>query len=101
MLLLTHILAEYPQLKPRYQALAQLAALNVRPAPAGSNPKEKRSLEDLEAEIDTFEERFRRVQHQRSPKVVEIVNTVTEEARNTGKWRRWEGTWIPKPLGVV
>lgn len=101
MLLLTHLLTEYPQLKPKYQALAELAALNVGSQSTVLKPKEKRSLEDLEAEIDSFEERFRRVQHQRlKPKAVEVVNTVAE-ARNAGKWKRWEGNWIPKPLGII
>jgi hypothetical protein len=100
MQLLDHLLTEHPHLKQKYQAVAGLAAIQAQPV-GKRKSGEKRSLQEIEAEIDAFEERFNRIQQQRSrtkPVVVEAEEIAIE---STGKWKRWEGVWTPKPLGVV
>ncbi|KAA8894233.1 Las1-like-domain-containing protein [Sphaerosporella brunnea] len=100
MQLLNHIFTEHPQLKPKYQTLADLASTQAQPVDKRKSG-EKRPLEAIEAEIAAFEERFNKVQQQRAktrPVAAEHEERAIESA---GKWKRWEGAWIAKPLGVV
>jgi ribosomal biogenesis protein LAS1 len=100
MQLLNHLLTEHPHLKTKYQALPELAAIQAQPI-GKRKGGEKRSLQEIEAEIDAFEERFNRIQQQRSRTKAVVVETEEIAIESAGKWKRWEGAWTPKPLGVV
>ena len=73
-------------------------------------------MQEIEAEIDAFEERLERMHAQRQqeqernrPKAasaaMDAVGAAEEgerpQAAGNLKWRRWGGSWTPKPLGVV
>ncbi|KAF8539268.1 Las1-like-domain-containing protein [Trichophaea hybrida] len=105
MQLLNHLISEYPNLRPKYQALIELAAIHVQARSSGKSKQGhavgKRSREAIEAEIDAFEERFNRIQQQRERTQVVVVPNEEKKTQFAGKWKRWEKTWIPKPLGIV
>ncbi|KAF8246342.1 Las1-domain-containing protein, partial [Wilcoxina mikolae CBS 423.85] len=102
MQLLNHLISEYPNLRPKYQVLIELAAIHVQTQSSGKSKQGhaagKRSREAIEAEIDAFEERFNRIQQQRErTQVVVVANEEKKKTQFAGKWKRWEKTWIPKP----
>ncbi|CCX12043.1 Las1-like-domain-containing protein [Pyronema domesticum] len=102
--LLKHILVEYPALKPKYQALVDLAAMHVQTQGGKKGKKandEKRSLEDIDAEIDAFEAQLDRIQQKRTKPTTTLLVKEDKKAQVAGKWRRWEGEWTPKPFGVL
>jgi len=105
MQLLNHLIFEYPTLRPKYQVIIELAAIHIQTQSIGETKQghttEKRSREAIETEIDVFEEQFNRVQQQRVRSQVVTVGNEEKKTQFAGKWKRWEKTWIPKPLGVV
>lgn len=79
----------------------------------------KRPLQEIEAEVDAFEERFEKMHAQwqqeqersramAASAAMDTAGTAEEGGRDTRpqaagnlKWRRWDGNWTPKPLGIV
>ena len=102
MQILAHLLKEFPALKQRYGMLAQLASGQV--AEAGKSiTAEKRTLEDIDAEVTAYEERLERMQqawNQQPVSKVIVPADAPEEVVKCGKWRKWQGAWTPRPLGV-
>jgi hypothetical protein len=97
-------LAEYPALKTKYQALVDLAAMHVQTqgGKKGENTNDKkRSLEEIDAEIDAFEAQLDRIQQKRTKPTTTLLVKEDKKAQVAGKWRRWEGEWTPKPFGVL
>jgi hypothetical protein len=102
-----YLTSEYPTLKVKYRALGEIAAEHVQASVSVKNRSKtagtKRSFSEIEAEIAEFEERLARLQRLRATTISpgEMDSSDKMEVENTGRWRRWEGPWTPKPLGVV
>ncbi|KAL7271817.1 rRNA-processing protein las1 [Rhizina undulata] len=105
MKLLTHLLEHYPNMKQKYGAIAAMAEAQVPPSvPDGkSTEKRKRGIEDVEEELKDFEGRFEMMAAQRKEwddrRRGEVAQNVG--VKRNGKWRKWEGHWVIKPIGVV
>ena len=99
-------MAEHTALKAKYQALVDLATLHVQTQPEKKIKRgktaEKRPLDAIDAEIDAFEVRFTKIQQQRTKTSLVVVG---ERKRGSGenslRWRRWQGEWTPRALGVA
>ena len=121
--LLHHILKHHPTLRAKYSAFESLAKVQIADsALATKTPStkksKKRSIEDLEDELTHFEQRFAQMEKhmegwmqgrvdeinlEPAEKDVPAVFQITEEPKDatSGKWRRYEGIWTPRPIGVL
>lgn len=72
----------------------------------------KRAIEDIEEEIKAFEARFEAMQRQRAEWEARLRNSDSalmpddsamevEEKQIVGRWRKWSGEWVPRPIGVL
>lgn len=117
---LRHLVSEHPSIAVKYGEIVEMAAAQVMPSAA--NPKaestksamkgnvgcKKRAIEDVEEEIKAFEARFETMQRQRIEWEARLRNgdppvpdRSVMEAETVGRWRKWSGEWVPRPIGVL
>lgn len=98
---LKRLLKEFPEMQEKFGDLTELAAEQVESA-RKSVKAQKRTVEDMDAEIRVWEERLEKMQAAWSarPAKVVVAKDAPEEQARCGKWRKWKGTWTPRPLGV-
>lgn len=71
----------------------------------------KVTIQDVEEEIKTFEARFEAMQQQRTewearlrngdPSMPDHSAMEVEGGEMVGRWRKWGGEWVPRPIGVL
>lgn len=91
----------HPTIANTYGKLVGMAENQVE-LPSASSQRaagEKRSLEEMDAEILQYEEGLRRIQGLGAGS--QMPTAEATEGPRSGRWRRWEGPWIDRPLGVV
>lgn len=78
----------------------------------GEADKKKRAIEDIEEEIKVFEARFEAMQRQRTEWEARVRNggsapapdsdmMEVEGGKMIGRWRKWSGEWVPRPIGIL
>lgn len=90
-----------PEIKSRYKNLIDMAKLQAgakmiskaSPGRAGS----KRSIEDIEAEVASYEENIRKLQEVPSG----VPSNTRRKIHAAGKWKKWSGVWVDRPLGIA
>lgn len=121
---LRHLIKEHPPINKKYSKIVEMAATQVILPAASPNPEiresakndstdgKKRAIEDVEEEIKAFEARFEAMQRQRmewearlknggsTPMMDDSVMEV-EGSNKVGRWIKWSGEWVPRPIGVL
>lgn len=87
-----------------------LPAANSK-AKNGDAASKKRTIEDIEEEIKAFEARFEAMQQQRIGRETRLRNgdppapnhssMEVKGGQIVGRWRKWDGEWVPRPIGVL
>ncbi|TGZ82884.1 Las1-domain-containing protein [Ascodesmis nigricans] len=95
MQLLHYLSTAHPAIANSY---GKLAGLVEKPVETSSN-RSHLTLEDMDGEISQYEEGLRRVQQIAVGLPAPMV--VAPLVADSGRWKRWEGPWLDRPLGVV
>lgn len=91
----------HPTIAKTYGRLSGMAGKQMQkpPAPVTSVVSSKRSLEEMDSEISHYEERLKRIHNLAVG--TRMPGTEARQVRLAGKWKKWRGPWMDRPLGIV
>ncbi|KAF8475672.1 Las1-like-domain-containing protein [Kalaharituber pfeilii] len=111
---LEHILKTHPALEPKYSSITAVAKTQVLPTEtsllAQPGISRERPIQEIEDELSTFEDRLKSMKQHMDDFMqgkidqkdqVTLDHTKDHCTRLTGKWKSWDGVWMPKPIGVL